>query len=610
MLRHTPSRPGPTLARSASPGLRLASPRWARSTGCALLASLVATASTASAQGGSELTFSVDFSGPTIGSPGTPVGTPVTDADLLVRAGGPFTPTAPRIALVADFLTSYTANCVGHAPGVACGLEVNAISFGRDARLQLDTQYEFRVLFSVDEFAVGRPSPAGSPFTDVFRERQGREAAADLFFSSFTGIGPFNAAPNVAYADGSGTRVSQGAPYVFGLGLVEPIVPDQGVVDTGDNLDAIDYGAPFDASQDTLFFSMEGAFERCNEVGGLFPSAAQQVLVGSTVNARSSDVLQYQPAIGVSAYARGLELGLDQLGPGVDDIDALMVVENGQPGYQPPINLYDWDGSNGSDLILFSVRCNSAIVGAIDLVSNRAIGEGDILIKLAGTPGPPQIFIPAEALGLRSVAAGDMENDELNGLDIFDGDEDPFLDCNMNNIDDAVDITDMNSLDIDNNGIPDECEDDWSVFCGCSAAVNSPCGNTAGVGRGCRNVSMLGARLSAAGTTSISSDSLQLVATDLNPTATGVLFGGFSTTSVLVQNGRLCVVPSGNRLGVGIASGGTVAFGPGLISAYPGTVVVMPGTTFNFQVYYRDLGAGVCGGPGNYTNALAVPFTP
>ncbi|MFT6830304.1 MAG: hypothetical protein ACJAZN_000458 [Planctomycetota bacterium] len=575
-----------------------------------------ALASQALAQSNPELTYSIDFSGPTINALGNAAGNRVTEADLLIRSGSPFAPGPPRIGLLGDYLFRYQA-CAGHIPGVACGVEINAISFGRDARLQSLLGYRFHVLFSVDEFAVGRPDAAGTPFTDVFQEAGGREAAGDMFLSTFQGPAPFNASPNFAYADGDGARVTQGSSHVFGLGLVEPIIPNTSSTDSGDNIDAINYGTEFVLGQDVLFFSLESDMVRCGGEGGLFNSADAQPIANSTTNARASDVLLVQPGTGsapVFRYASGQELGLDLEGVGTDDIDAVMVVENGQPGYQAPSSLYEWESANPSDLILFSVRCGSEVVGEIDLVTNRIIGEGDILIKLANTQGPPQVFIPAEALGLRSLFAGDLENDELNGLDIFDDAEEPFKDCNMNGIDDGVDISYMNSNDLDNNGIPDECEDDWSVFCGCGLASDSPCGNTTAAGRGCLNAAMLGGKLDGAGTTSVDTDALQLVVTDLVPGTYGFAFAGVSTTSLPVQSGRLCVVPTGRLGGAHGAPAGALSLGPGLIGMFPGILNLMSGSTFYFQVYYRDIG-GPCDtpsnfSPGNYTNALQVTFTP
>ena len=580
---------------------------------CALLGAGLAISTTAAAQGAPELTFSIDLSGPTINLPGDPIGTRITDGDLLVRSGGPFDPTTPRISVRAQFLDSYN-NCQAHLPGVACGLEVNAISFGADARLRLNPSYQFNVLFSVDEWAVGRQGAAGTS-TNVFNEAMAREASTDMYFARLMGAGPFASQENSAYADGNGERVPNGGPHVFGLGLTEPTLPNASTVETGDNVDAINYGAAFDPADGRLFFSLEGDADRCNnETGASFNAAGNQQLINSPVPASSGDVLFWTPgAPGVALYASALQLGLDQLGASSDDIDALMVVENGDMFYTPPVNLYDWNSTTGTDLILFSVRCNSNIVGRIDPVSGREIGEGDILIKLNNGSILPQVFIPAEALGLRSIAAGDGFNDELNGLDIFDDDEDPFLDCNDNGIDDALDISDMNSDDIDNNGIPDECEDDWSSYCDCALASDSPCGNNSSAGRGCLNTSGLGARLTGGGTTSVDSDSLLLLGSDFNPTMSfGLVYAGLTAVNVPFQHGIRCLASSGPRMGpFPIVSGNMVA-GPGLIGAHPATLSVVSGSTMLFQAFYRDI-PGPCPGATidiNMSNGLRVLFTP
>ncbi len=576
----------------------------------AALGAGLALSTTAAAQGGPELTFSIDFSGPTINRPGDATGRPITDGDLLVRTGGLFTPAGPQITFPAIFLDRYDA-CEGHMPGVTCGLEVNAISFGRDARLRPNPAYRFNVLFSVDEFSRGRQGAAGSS-ADVFSESAGAEASTDLYFSSLVGAGPFTAQANRAYADGDGNRVQQGAASVFGLGLVEPTIPEPSTLDSGDNIDAVEYGEAFQASSDRLFFSLESGRARCFEQGSSFDSAGNQVVLGSATPASSADVLVWSAALGgVAVYASAAELGLDQFQVSEDDIDALMVFENGQFGYTPPVNLYDWNSSQGSDLILFSVRCGSNIVGQIDPVTNRAISEGDILIKLDNGSLLPQVFIPAEALGLRSTAAGDLVNDELNALDIFDDAEEPFKDCNENGIEDALDISDMNSNDVDNNGIPDECEDDWSSVCDCTLASSAPCGNTSTADRGCRNVTGVGGRLEGGGTTSTFSDSLLLLCSDLPPGGFGVAFAGLTPVNLPFQNGIRCLAASGPRLGdaAPVDAMGNLVKGPGLIGGSPMTLTVMSGSSYLFQVFYRDSG-GPCGGFINTTNALSVVFTP
>ena len=230
-----------------------------------LLAAAVTLAAPAAAQNVSELRYSLDFQGPLMGL-SNPAGVPITDADLLVRNGPPFAPVQPRIVLPGQFLDQYSS-CVGHAPGVACGLEINAISFGRDARLRPSPLYEFSVYLSVDEFAVGRPTVPPTPIPTIFSEAQRQEAAGDIYVARFVGPGPYPNLPAQSFgvADGDGEPSSPLTNSLIGLGLVEPIVPSPGVPETGSNLDSIDLGPPFDPLTDTLFFSLEGGIPRCNE---------------------------------------------------------------------------------------------------------------------------------------------------------------------------------------------------------------------------------------------------------------------------------------------------------------------------------------------------------
>src|SRR6185369_13392765 len=81
------------------------------------------------------------------------------------------------------------------------------------------------------------------------------------------------------------------------------------------------------------------------------------------------------PAPGAApvVYAPPLMLGLDLAGPGRDDLDALALLENGIPGYQP---------GPGGDVVRFSVRRGSAVIGVIDSLQGLPIEPGDIL-------GPP-----------------------------------------------------------------------------------------------------------------------------------------------------------------------------------------------------------------------------
>jgi hypothetical protein len=112
-------------------------------------------------------------------------------------------------------------------------------------------------------------------------------------------------------------------------------------------------------------------------------------------------------------YASEVSLGF---GPFLgNDIDALVVFDNGDNMYQP-----------GIDVILFSLRANSPYLGTMDPILNIPIGPGDILIDgtsammLLGTLLPqPAILHRAETLGLVSSRSGVPQDDELNALDVF-----------------------------------------------------------------------------------------------------------------------------------------------------------------------------------------------
>ena len=136
------------------------------------------------------------------------------------------------------------------------------------------------------------------------------------------------------------------------------------------------------------------------------------------------------PTVFADAY---FDLGLDgSVGagteiPGIDDLDALVLHDAG----------HDGDYTAGADMLFFSVRRGSAIIGTPDSIWGAPIEEGDILVP-PGTFGlAPGIFIPAEVLGLATVRSGagtvwgggvpiinpaygqDIWADELDALDVI-----------------------------------------------------------------------------------------------------------------------------------------------------------------------------------------------
>jgi len=128
-------------------------------------------------------------------------------------------------------------------------------------------------------------------------------------------------------------------------------------------------------------------------------------------------------------YAAAPLLGLDLFGTGSDDLDALILndMTDGAVGlYTPTTGPYSW--MTGTDMLLFSVRRNSALVGTPDGLFGAPIEEGDILIPL-GPGAVPGIWIAAEAMGLATVRSGfatsyGVPNLQYAGLDVWADDLD------------------------------------------------------------------------------------------------------------------------------------------------------------------------------------------
>lgn len=96
-------------------------------------------------------------------------------------------------------------------------------------------------------------------------------------------------------------------------------------------------------------------------------------------------------------YAPSFALGLDSLGLGSDDLDALIVQDIGPiPGIYEP----------GLDFLAFSLAPGSL---TLPLIAGATPGGGDLLMPVPG--GLPAIFIPAVAFGL-------TPGDNLDAIDV------------------------------------------------------------------------------------------------------------------------------------------------------------------------------------------------
>lgn len=570
-----------------------------------------------------QVAISIDWQGPTIARPDPFTGTPLTEADVLLPAAGvpgfgPLPP--PKILLSGQALglSLYTV-CSGHPPGTPCGIEVDALSHGKDALLTPAGTGRPggpplpRIWFSVDEYAVGQGSGA-TTHPQVRTEALFGEAASDLFVDTGLPGGPLGMGAtlpsNVAVLDGDGLLSPSGFHYP-GFGLVEPNPPSTTLPNPGDNLDALDRGFPSVFPVGGVYFSLDGVFP--DPLSGL-PASGSALQEGVS----SADVLR-TPAPGVSrlVYAPAPVLGLDRFGFGTDDLDALTLRDNGDSIYQPSHTPYDWlsttDAPPATDMLLFSVRRGSMVVGRPDSIFGLPIEPGDVLVPpVAGGLSPfPGIFIAAENLGLATLRSGTaaLFGDDLDALD---SDTLTEFDCNGNGVEDSVDIATGASSDSNLNGIPDECEGDVATLCRCPA-LSAPCDNPDS-SAGCVNSTGSGGLLSASGTTSVASDDLVLAATDLPSAKIGLVYMGTLPAFAPFADGLRCVGGQTYRYGAQSSGGsGSITLGPGLAalscSSFPASGCIAAGTTWRFQFWHRDPD-GPCGSGSNVTNGLAVTFGP
>ena len=498
--------------------------------------------------------------------------------------------------------------CAGHVGGTPCVVEVDAFSTGADHRFQPNVPLRAgQILFSVDEYAVGF---APVPTPSVGSESPVGDGAAD----SFVNLGALPPAPlppmmgrNVAIQDGDGLPSGTGvtAPSV---GLREPIVAAAGPFNGGDSIDALDVVEPTATAFFGRFFSLDSGFFDPQDLVPNTGSAAAHGFVGG-------DVL-VTPAGGGApiVYAPAMMLGLDLLGGAdSDDLDALILRENGVPGYQRSFQPYDWMSPN-TDMLVFSVRRGSAVIGAPDSQFGIPIMPGDLLLPpiptaLGGLSPFPAIFIAAENLGLSTLRFG-ANNDDLCAADNL---RQPIFDCDGDGMEDGVAIALGMVADANFDGVPDVCQlgPVGTPFCLCAPGTPAPCG-TWFAGGGCLNASGTGAVMTGFGTASVSADNLMLTTSGMNPASFCIPIMSLSSFGpALIQNGKLCVGPTFTRMGIFPTGTGTTTIGP-VVSLAAGlfpSITILPLSTWNFQTWYRDIG-GPCGGNSNFSSALSVTFTP
>lgn len=543
-------------------------------------------AGTAAAQGGPSL-FSITWRSPTVGVPNCASPLPITEGDVLVPCtpGGlpAFAPLpVPRIVVPGGGgagslgLPAY-GGCVGHPGGTPCGIEVDALSLGGDYAVPRLATLAGTYAFSVDRCSFGVPS-ALAP--NVVSEAPVADHQADVFEDLGLPPGPLppgGLVGNSGIIDGNGAVSGSGFVYP-GFGLVEPpAIPVVGL----DDVDAIDLDANPSTAAPTVYFSVDGQFqEPC-----LGPNSASNVANGFPAAAVLLSTLTGAPPV---IYAPPAALGLNLTAIGGDDLDAIALAENGFPGYQPSAVPYDWIPGPGvfpTDMLLFSVRRGSPVVGLPDSFFGIPIEPGDILTTpLAGGASPfPAIFVAAEWLGLRTTRThGIAIPDELDALD--------------------------------SRGIPQTA----LPYCfGDGSGAACPCGNFGAPGHGCANsVNPAGGLLGAIGSASVSADTVELQGSGMSPGGTVLYFQG--TTRLIPApvfgDGLRCVGGAVIRLVVKFNNAAGASIFPDLTIPEPPVSIAgaLPaaGGTRHYQAWYRNAPIFCTAATFNLTNGISIVWTP
>ena len=183
----------------------------------------------------------------------------------------------------------------------------------------------------------------------------------------------------------------------------------------------------------------------------------------------------------------------------------------------------------------------------------------------------------------------------------------------------AFDILDVNNPNFIDNFFAAKVEES-NPFSFCSGAA-CPCGNNAtSADAGCANGTGNGALLTHVGTLSVSADDLQLTVSGMPSGQFGAVFFGPSSIACAPWGDGLLGVQPGPPAGfMGYLVGnsgaaGQLSVGPGLVaeaqSAYGAAGLILAGSTWYFQGYYRDTaGSSPCGNRFNTSNAIGATFS-
>lgn len=151
-------------------------------------------------------------------------------------------------------------------------------------------------------------------------------------------------------------------------------------------------------------------------------------------------------------------------------------------------------------------------------------------------------------------------------------------------------------------------------YCFGSVAL-CPCGNAVEPWSGCGNSDGYGGVLEAIGFASVTTDTVQLVASSLRPNSTIVYLQGDAQANgglgTALGDGLLCIGGNLRRLGTRVANNRSASFG---FATGPGVAVRgdvgAAGGTFHYQGWYRDTISFCLPATFNLTNGISIPWSP
>ena len=136
---------------------------------------------------------------------------------------------------------------------------------------------------------------------------------------------------------------------------------------------------------------------------------------------------------------------------------------------------------------------------------------------------------------------------------------------------------------------------------GDGSGATCPCSGNGSPGGGCLNTAGTGAVLAGSGAATVSADTLVLTVTDGVPNKPGLFFQGNNQIATPIGDGIICATGNVVRYDVQFFDG------TGTVSNTGFGVNATPGSTKNYQFWYRDT-ANACGGGFNFSNGWSVTW--